>query len=97
MRKLLIALALVVGQCAPAYAQTICLPRAEFAETAARRFQETVVALGLTSTGRLLEVYASTNGETWTLVITTPEGMSCLAISGEAWRSATRGPTGEVS
>jgi hypothetical protein len=41
--------------------------------------------MGMISTGVLLEVFASAKGESWTAVVTTPRGMSCLLASGENW------------
>jgi hypothetical protein len=46
--------------------------------------------------GRLLEVFATGSGSTWTIVMTRPDGTSCVVASGEAWperRKAAEGPT----
>jgi hypothetical protein len=49
------------------------------------RYQESRVAGGLSSNGRLIEIFASGDGATWTMIATTPEGQSCVVASGEAW------------
>jgi hypothetical protein len=41
----------------------------------------------VTATGSLLEVLASPSG-TWTIIVTIPNGPTCLVSSGEGWRSA---------
>ena len=40
--------------------------------------------MGLTESGAVLEVLASTVGS-WTILITRPDGVSCVVTSGEAW------------
>jgi len=51
----------------------------------AQRYAETRVARGLSSNGRMIEVFASGDGATWTMVVTTPQGHSCIVASGEGW------------
>lgn len=45
-------------------------------------FEEKPVAIGLDSRGRVMEVLAAESG-TWTVVITMPNGLSCLLASGQ--------------
>ncbi len=52
----------------------------------AERYQEQPVAVGVTSEGSLVEVLTDAKGGTWTIIVTSPEGMSCLVLSGEGWR-----------
>lgn len=47
-------------------------------------FGERMVGSGLASNGVLFELYVGPAG-TWTLLVTTPDGSSCLAGAGEAW------------
>jgi hypothetical protein len=49
------------------------------------RYGETVQALGLESTQRLMEVWASAETGTWTITVTTAEGATCLVVHGERW------------
>ncbi len=49
------------------------------------RFSESQVAIGLASNGQLIEVFSTGDGSTWTIVITKPDGMSCVLTTGEAW------------
>ena len=41
----------------------------------------------MTHYGGLIEVLA--NRKTWSIIITSPQGMSCLVAAGEGWRMIT--------
>ena len=42
--------------------------------------------VGVTDAGNLLEVLSANDGSAWSIIVTTPEGMTCLVATGEAWR-----------
>jgi hypothetical protein len=42
--------------------------------------------MGVTTGGGIVEVYALPEGS-WTLVMTQPNGMSCLIAAGQAWET----------
>ncbi len=69
----------------PAVAQTACTTRSVVAERLAGDYAEAPVAAGLASSGAVIEVFTSGDGATWTIVLTRPEGTSCLVATGEAW------------
>ena len=48
------------------------------------------MAVGVTNKGALVEVLTSADGGTWTIIVTTPQGMSCLVAAGEGWRFLPR-------
>ena len=78
-----LALALVAS---PALAQQqMCAPIAQMTERLSQAFGEHLAAGGLTTAGRLLQVYANREKGTWTVTVTTPDGVSCLVSSGEAF------------
>ncbi|MDH3228894.1 MAG: hypothetical protein OEN55_03775 [Alphaproteobacteria bacterium] len=77
-------LAMVVAS--PVPAQTACLSHDRLVEMLDGRYSEKPVALGLEAGGRLFEVFAATDGATWTMVITTPDGASCVVAVGEEWQ-----------
>tara|TARA_R110002072_G_scaffold11668_18_gene52350 strand:- start:1636 stop:1971 length:336 start_codon:yes stop_codon:yes gene_type:complete len=52
----------------------------------ATKYSEAPVAIGVTSSGALLEVLSSNEGITWTVILTRPDGVSCLLAAGEGWR-----------
>ena len=54
------------------------------------RFSEAPVAIGLTREGHVMEVFSSPDGETWTIVITLPNGTSCMIGAGKHWEILVR-------
>lgn len=60
------------------------------------RYGEEPVARGLTSTGWMMEVFATDDGATWTMVMTSPKGISQVASSGVAWQDV-KPPLGRLS
>lgn len=67
-----------------------CADRDRILERLASDYAESVVARGLTNAGTLLEVTATQDGETWTIVVTAPDGPACLVAAGEAWQPVAR-------
>jgi len=45
------------------------------------------VALGVTNNGGLVEVLSTNEGTTWSIIVTAPDGKSCLVAAGEGWRA----------
>ena len=45
-------------------------------------FKEAPVVFGIQTDGQLLQVFASADGATWTVVITAPSGLSCIVADG---------------
>ena len=81
----------------PAHAQSNCETRASLIAKLDRGFGEQPVAIGLASTGDLLEVLISANGS-WTILITSPNGLACIAATGEHWQTLQKiKPAGETS
>ncbi len=70
-----------------ALAQPQCNERDNVLELLAKKYQETPIAAGVTNTGGLVEVLTDSKGGTWTIIVTTPQGMSCLVAAGEGWRN----------
>ncbi len=90
-----LAVALVVGFRATASAQSVCTTRAEVTKQLDSRYSEAPVAIGLAESGGVIEVFATTDGSTWTIIITMPDGTSCMMAAGEAWENLPallRGP-----
>jgi hypothetical protein len=52
----------------------------------AKVYQENPVAGGLTQDGRLIEVLSTDDGRTWTIVVSKPNGETCVMMAGEGWR-----------
>ena len=67
-----------------------CASRPEFLKQLSKQFNEEPVALGLTNNGSLIEVLTSDDGSTWTIMISRPNGSSCLIAAGEGWEEMKR-------
>jgi hypothetical protein len=72
----------------PALAAPQCDQRGNVLRGFAEKYREAPVALGVTSGGNLIEVLATGDGATWSLIITDPQGLTCLVASGEGWRTS---------
>ncbi|MGF1594232.1 MAG: hypothetical protein ACFCUW_13190 [Kiloniellaceae bacterium] len=64
-----------------------CGAREAVLERLSDKYDERPVSIGVTATGSLLEVLASPEGS-WTIVVTVPNGPTCLVSSGDGWHSA---------
>ena len=52
---------------------------------------EAPVARGLSQDGRLVEVMASADGASWSIVVSKPDKSACIALAGEGWRQLAPG------
>jgi hypothetical protein len=75
-----------------AQAQMVCSKRADLLSNLKSQFAEAPVAIGLANTGGVVEVLASPGGATWTIIVTDPEGVSCLMAAGAYWESIQSAP-----
>src|SRR5262245_32848661 len=62
-----------------------CGPRTEVRSQLAQKYSEAPAAIGLASAGALIEVLTSDDGSTWTILVSRPNGTSCLVAAGEEW------------
>ncbi len=67
---------------APAQAQQ-CDQRARVIGHLAQKYKEAPVAIGVTSTGGMVEVLTTGDGGTWTIILSNPNGTSCLVAAGK--------------
>jgi len=70
-----------------AMAQPQCDQRDSVLQVLQQKYKESPVAIGVTHNGGLVEVLSAGNGTTWSIIVTTPQGMSCLVAAGEGWRA----------
>ncbi len=87
---------LIAFQPIPAGAQAACGDRAKMISHLGATYSEQPVAMGLTSTGAVIEVLTSPSG-TWTFLVTYPSGMTCMVATGEGWESLSVTPAGQIS
>lgn len=81
-----IGLALSAPQPAPAETRT-CAAHEQVVERLAERYGETLQSMGMHSSNGLLEVYASEETGTWTILVTSPDGTACLLAAGQMWEA----------
>jgi len=62
-----------------------CAPRAAVVERLATKYGESRQSIGLGQRGMVVETFASSDTGTWTITVTTPNGMTCLVASGQSW------------
>ncbi len=63
-----------------------CDQRDSVLQLLSKKYKEAPVAIGVTNTGGLVEVLSTGSGSTWSIIVTTPNGMSCLVAAGEGWQ-----------
>jgi hypothetical protein len=86
------SVALLIGAAAigsPALADqapTACGPHTEVIKALGDKFHETQAATALTSAGTLLEVLTARDGSTWTIIVSRPDGLSCIVAAGQNWQ-----------
>ena len=51
------------------------------------QYSEAPVAMGVAKNGGLVEVLTSGAGSTFTIIVTTPNGRTCMVAAGEGWES----------
>ncbi|HDZ38407.1 MAG TPA: hypothetical protein ENH62_09005 [Marinobacter sp.] len=69
---------------APAQAQAACDARAKIITRLAENYQEQPRGRGVTARSLLMELFISPEG-TWTLLVSQPNGISCLIAAGDGW------------
>ncbi len=75
-----------------AHAQTqsqtqVCGQRASIIGRLAEKYREAPVAVGVNSAGNMVEILTADDGGTWTIIVSLPNGTSCLIDAGEGWRA----------
>ena len=75
---------------AQASANIACGERHDVLAKLAEQYKEAPVGIGLASNGGLIELLTSEAGTTWTLIITVPNGATCILAAGEDWQASQR-------
>ena len=64
-----------------------CGKRADFLKLLESGYTERPVAMGLGDDGALIEILTAADGATWTILVSYPDGTSCMIASGQHWQS----------
>ncbi|MBT3358955.1 MAG: hypothetical protein HN403_04935 [Rhodospirillales bacterium] len=81
----MLAATLLFGAHTPASAQSVCVAHADLVKQLGTKHAETPIGIGLASNGGIVQVFSSEDGVSWTIVMTMPNGISCLMAAGESW------------
>ena len=90
-RKYIIALvgfllgSLCLSLNADAQSAGIIVDREAVAKELSEKHREKTVGMGLADNGGVLELFTSEGGETWTVLLTMPNGASFVVGTGKAW------------
>lgn len=87
MTKLFMAAATAASLGNTALAAGNCAPRDVVVDRLADRFGESRQSIGLGANNAVVEVFASPETGTWTITVTTPQGLTCLVASGQAFEA----------
>lgn len=68
--------------------QRACATRDAALQHLAKKYAEEPVAIGLANNGGVLEVLSS-DGGSWTIILTMPSGVACMLATGQSWESVT--------
>jgi hypothetical protein len=64
-----------------------CHSHGDLAAMLNQKYAEQPSALGVQANGHLVEVFVASDGTSWTIVVTRPDGWSCIVAVGEHWES----------
>jgi hypothetical protein len=70
-----------------AAATVYCGPRKAMVMRVAGSLHERPSSVALTNDGQLLEVLKSDTDVTWVILMTSPQGLSCIVAVGDHWQS----------
>lgn len=87
MARSLVAALLLFLFVSPAQAQQTCHAHDTVISYLRQQFREEPVAMGLANNGGLIEVYTNHEQSTWTILITMPNGQTCMVAAGRSWES----------
>ena len=87
MRTLAI-IALVLALATPAEAQMACGARDAVVAKLGQVYGEVRRGGGLAGPTAMFELWVSEATGTWTILMTTPDGLSCVMVVGDGWQDA---------
>ena len=64
-----------------------CGERTQIVQRLQEKYGEARQGIGLQNDGSMLELFVSPERRTWSLLVTLPSGMTCLAAAGEGWEA----------
>lgn len=96
MKKILLLASALALIGAPVFAQSQnCAPRDTVVDRLQSQYSEAVHAQGLAANGTIVEVWGSQESGSWSITVTTPQGLTCLVASGQAFQAVDPEPVVE--
>jgi hypothetical protein len=71
---------------APAGAQMVCGKRADIVRQLGEKYGETRHSMGLAQGRGVVELYASEETGSWTILMTSPQGIACMMAAGQSFQ-----------
>ena len=87
LRHALFTAIAILGLAAPVQAEPGCAKRSDAIRQLSFDYDESPVAFGLVPGGRVIEIFASRSHATWTILVTLPNGISCMMAAGDGWET----------
>lgn len=79
----------------PSHGASLCGAHDALKAALKGRYSETKFGMGLALSENLIEISKSKNGDTWTILVTTPEGETCVIAAGQQWIEVVQETGGE--
>ena len=67
--------------------ENTCTDRSSALSHLSKAYEEQPVAMGLASSGGVVEVLTNEKGTSWSIIVTMPSGQTCLVAAGEGWEA----------
>lgn len=83
LKEITTSLLVLISGCHPALAQQNCAPREMVVDRLASVYGETRQSMGLGANNAVVEVFASDSSGSWTITVTSANGVTCLVASGQ--------------
>ena len=81
-----VAIGVAAGGARAEAPREVCSTHDAVVQTLNRKFAEKTVSMGLANNGTVVEVLSSPDGS-WTIVMTAPNGLTCLLAAGDYWQT----------
>ena len=87
-----LVMALATATLGTTAAASNCAPRDVVLDRLADRYGESRQSIGLGANNAVVEVFASAETGTWTIIVNTAEGLTCMSASGQAFETLAEAP-----
>lgn len=85
--RLLLTFAVTIFPVAALAAGPQCAPRDQVVDLLAKKYGESRQGMGVADNNAVMEVFASDATGTWTITVSSPDGMMCLVASGQGYEA----------